>query len=101
VITFQTHAGWAFQKGSPYLEVFNHQLSLIKLAGLSDRLMQKQLRESNSNCHKSPYNEIKFENVLVAFVMLACGGLAAILTLIFEHLFHRCYKIPYFITRKF
>ena len=65
---------------------FGPQLSLAKMTGLSDRLMQKQMEGSNAHakCNKSPYNEIKFENITVAFLILATGILIAIFTLMFE-----------------
>jgi hypothetical protein len=50
--------------------------------------MNAQLEESlfMSKCNKSPYDEIKFENILLAFVILGVGFLASVLTLIGERM---------------
>ena len=40
MITYQQVANaWAFAKGSPYFEVINYQLTLLKEAGLFENLM--------------------------------------------------------------
>ena len=83
----QAQAAWAFQKESPYLEIFNLQLNKIKASGLSVKLLLQQLKDAEfaSNCGaKLAFDEIKFESVLMAFVLLAVGVVAAVVTLVGE-----------------
>ena len=56
------------------------------MTGLSDRLMLKQMEGSNKNskCNKSPYNNIKIENIIVSFVILISGVAISVLCIIFE-----------------
>ena len=84
MLLFQARGALAFQKDSPYLQIFNHQLSLLKMAGIVDRLMQNVGSPIITNCNKTPYNDIKIENILVAFIILACGTIAAMGILIIE-----------------
>ena len=64
------------------MEVFSHQLMKIKASGLSDRLMNRYLE--NSKCQTSAFNEIRLENIILAFVVVASGAVASILSLTFE-----------------
>jgi hypothetical protein len=34
---------WAFPKGSPYYDIINHQIFMMKESGLMKNLMQKQV----------------------------------------------------------
>ena len=69
------------------MELFNLQLNKIKASGLSVKLLLQQIREAEfaSTCPaKSAFDEIKFESVLMAFVLLAFGVIAALLALVWE-----------------
>ena len=62
------------------------------MTGIVDRLMQNVGSPILTNCNKTPYNDIKIENILVAFVILACGAIAAMAILIIEVTFN-CFSI--------
>ena len=85
---------WTSSCNAAYKNNLSLQLSLIKATGLADRLMHVQMEEAHfiSRCSKSPYHDIKFENILVAFVLLGFGALASIISIFVETIIFKCKK---------
>ena len=85
-IWFQTGAAWAFQKDSPYLELFNHHLSLLVGSGVADRLMHKQMEEKPATpcATTSTITAVSIESTVAAFVVLIAGAVASVGAFCFE-----------------
>ena len=55
LILFQEDESWAFQKGSPYYEVFNHQIKKMLEAGMMAKAI-KQLVSYKDKSNLKHYN---------------------------------------------
>ena len=58
------------------------------MMGITKRLMQNVGSPTIANCNNTPFNDIKIENIIVAFVILACGAVFAAAVLVFELTFN-------------
>jgi hypothetical protein len=57
------------------------------MTGITNRLMQNVGSSPNTNCNMTPYNDIKIEHIIVAFVILACGAVTAVAVFVVELIF--------------
>ena len=68
---------YALPKYSPYVKIFNHRLSVLRESGqlglIFNRAKEdKKLCSSHEDNH-SGFNEIGYENIFTAFLLLATG----------------------------
>ena len=76
---------FGFQTGSPYVELFNHKILMMRESGQVGKIIDKYLRAKDvASCDSSAFKEIKFPNVFTAFLVLAVGIVAAWVGWIYE-----------------
>lgn len=81
------HHVWAFQKSSELTEFFNYHLYKLKENGIMSKLYDDRMRRANEEFNTiSDAIPIGYENALLPYFLLACGIVASIATLAFEHL---------------
>ncbi|XP_042222822.1 glutamate receptor 2-like [Homarus americanus] len=87
------HVAWAFQKGTPWVYVFNRYLTRIKESGLSDKWRQDVVKNFRLSRGKSPWTKkskdtsqraLSLTDLLSSFFILVPGIIAALFTFIIE-----------------
>ena len=83
--------GFAFPKDSPYMELFQSRIEVMKESGVFDRLAHTQAQERHqySQCEEDlsvGYEEIGFSTIYSSFNVLLTGILLAAVFCIKEHL---------------
>ena len=87
---FVVSLGWAFQKHSPFLQLFNYHLTKAKETGSVQRILNKYIsRISNVQCETSNFKEISIENIFTAFLILAVGAVTAFVATIGERIYQK------------
>ena len=87
---FTVSIGWAFQKHSPFLQLFNYHLTKAKETGSVQRILNKYIsRIENVQCVTSNFKEITIENIFTAFLILAIGIVVAFFATIGERIYKK------------
>ena len=85
MLFFQAGIAWAFQKNSPYLELFNFHIAAVRESGMVDRLTRETLstvRLKAKACEENAdstddgggqFEVIKLKNIMSAFAILFGG----------------------------
>ena len=75
----------AWNKHLPYKRLFNHYINKLKQSGLMNRILQKHVPKPRSDCGSADaFRGISLNKAFTLFLMLALGGLLAILILVLE-----------------
>ncbi len=76
---------FAFQKGSPYVPLFNAKILTLKQSGEVQKMIDKYLNtKADVTCSHSSFTPIGYQNIFSAFVLLLGGVVAGWIILFVE-----------------